>query len=49
MFAALLVSLNNWFDRQERHSRDAYLAESHDIVELEHRIRVLESENIRAL
>jgi hypothetical protein len=49
MFAALLMNLNNWFERLERQSRDAYLAESHDIVELEHRIRVLESEGIRAL
>jgi len=49
MFAALLMSLNTWFERLEHQSRDAYLAESHDIVELEHRIRVLESESIRPL
>lgn len=49
MFAALLMGLNTWFERLERQSRDAYLAESHDIVELEHRIRALESESFRVL
>jgi len=49
MFAALMMGLSSWFERLERQSRDAYLAESHDIVELEHRIRVLETESFRVL
>jgi hypothetical protein len=49
MIAALFMGLSNWFERLERQGRDAYLNESHDIVELEHRIRVLETESFRVL
>jgi len=43
------LGLSNWFERLERQGRDEYLAGSQDIVELEHRIRVLETESFRVL
>jgi Protein of unknown function (DUF3563) len=49
MFAALMMGLNNWMERLERQRRDAYLSESSDIVELEHRIRTLETRSFNAL
>jgi hypothetical protein len=49
MFAALMMGLNNWLERIERQRRDAYLSESSDIVELEYRIRTLETRSFNAL
>lgn len=43
MLVKLLDSLNNWFENAERRRNEAFLAESKDIIELEHRIRQLES------
>jgi hypothetical protein len=37
-----LDRLDNWFARQEQREREAYLAQSADIFELEQRIRRLE-------
>ncbi|MDR3101398.1 MAG: DUF3563 family protein [Paraburkholderia sp.] len=42
MFAYLLEKLSNWFETAERRRRDAYLASSADIVQLEQRIRLIE-------
>ena len=42
MFAYIFESLSNWLENAERGRRDAYLAESSDIFELERRIRALE-------
>ena len=38
----ILHRLDRWFWRQEQKARDAYLAQSHDIFELERRIAALE-------
>ncbi|MGF6410312.1 DUF3563 family protein [Paraburkholderia sp. MM5482-R1] len=43
MFAFLLETLSNWFETAERSRREAYLASSSDIVQLEQRIRSLET------
>jgi hypothetical protein len=43
MFAYILEALSNWFEVSERTRREAYLASSTDIVQLEQRIRSLES------
>jgi hypothetical protein len=43
MFAYLLEKLSTWFETAERRRRETYLAESADIVQLEQRIRSLES------
>ncbi|WP_153074959.1 DUF3563 family protein [Paraburkholderia bonniea] len=43
MFAYFLENLSNWFERAERNRREAYLASSTDIVQLEQRIRSLEA------
>jgi len=43
MFAYLLEKLNTWLESAERNSREAYLASSSDIVELERRIRSIET------
>jgi hypothetical protein len=42
MFAYILEKLSNWFESAERSRREAYLAASTDIVQLEQRIRSLE-------
>jgi hypothetical protein len=39
MFAPFLVLLNAWFEKAERKRREALLASSQDIYELEDRIR----------
>jgi hypothetical protein len=39
MFAPFLVLLNAWFEKAERRRREALLASSRDIYELEDRIR----------
>jgi Protein of unknown function (DUF3563) len=49
MFAALMMGLNNWLERLERQRREAYLSEAGDIVELENRIRKLETSSNLAL
>ena len=38
----LLDRQDRWFWRQEQKSRDAYLAQSHDVFDLERRIAALE-------
>ena len=43
MFAFVIEKLSNWFETAERDRREAYLAESSDIVQLEQRIRSLET------
>ncbi|MGV2293617.1 DUF3563 family protein [Trinickia sp. YCB016] len=43
MFAYVLEKLSNWFETAERRRREAYLASSADIVQLEQRIRSLET------
>lgn len=43
MLAYLLEKLSNWFEAAERSRREAYLAASSDVVQLEQRIRSLES------
>jgi hypothetical protein len=43
MFAYLLETLSTWFETAERDRREAYLATSSDIVQLEQRIRTLET------
>ncbi|MFL9965385.1 DUF3563 family protein [Paraburkholderia sediminicola] len=42
MFAHLLETLSTWFETAEPSRREAYLASSSDIVQLEQRIRSLE-------
>lgn len=44
MFAYILEALSNWFEVAERTRREAYLASSSDIVQLEQRIRSLETD-----
>jgi Protein of unknown function (DUF3563) len=43
MFAYVLEKLSTWFETAERSRREAYLASSSDIVQLEQRIRSLET------
>ncbi|HEV3105254.1 MAG TPA: DUF3563 family protein [Trinickia sp.] len=43
MMAYILEKLSNWFESAERDRREAYLATSSDIVDLERRLRTLES------
>ena len=43
MFAVILEKLSTWFETAERSRREAYLASSSDIVQLEQRIRSLET------
>ena len=43
MFAYILDNLSNWFETAERRRREAYLASSADLVQLEQRIRSLET------
>jgi Protein of unknown function (DUF3563) len=43
MIAYLVEKLSNWFESAERNRREAYLASSTDIVQLEQRIRSLET------
>jgi hypothetical protein len=43
MFAYVIEKLSNWFESAERTRREAYLASSSDIVQLEQRIRALET------
>jgi hypothetical protein len=43
MFAFVVEKLSHWFETAERTRREAYLAESSDIVQLEQRIRSLET------
>lgn len=43
MFAYILEKLSNWFESAERSRREAYLASSSDIVDLERRLRSLEA------
>jgi hypothetical protein len=49
MIAYIFASLNQWFENAERSRRDAYLAQSTNIAELEHRIRALEDGGYRVL
>ncbi len=42
MFAFILEKLSNWFETAERSRREAWLATSSDIVQLEQRIRSME-------
>jgi hypothetical protein len=43
MFAYILEKLSTWFETAERNRREEYLASSSDIVQLEQRIRSLET------
>ena len=43
MIAFVIETLSSWFEAAERSRREAFLAESSDIVELERRIRSLET------
>lgn len=43
MFAYVLEKLSTWFETAEARRREAWLASSTDIVQLEQRIRSLES------
>jgi len=44
MLDALFEKLGKVFERAEHHTRDAYLADSVDLVDLENRMRALETE-----
>ena len=44
MFASFFEKLSVWFETAERNRREEYLAQSSDIVQLEKRIRSLETE-----
>ena len=44
MFAYILEKLSTWFETAEFRRREAWLATSTDIVELERRLRSLESD-----
>ena len=48
MFAYLIEKLSFWFEAAEQRRREAYLAESTDIVQLEQRIRSLETNGYNA-
>lgn len=41
MFVYILEKLSNWFESAERNRREAYLAASSDVVDLERRLRSL--------
>ena len=43
MVAYIIEKLSNWFESAERARREAYLASSSDIVDLEKRLRSLEN------
>jgi hypothetical protein len=43
VFIYILEKLSTWFEAAERNRREAYLASSSDIVQLEQRIRSLET------
>lgn len=43
MIAYILETLSNWFESAERSRREAYLASSSDVVDLERRLRSLET------
>lgn len=43
MFAFILEKLSNWFESAERSRREDYLASSSDVVDLERRLRSLET------
>jgi hypothetical protein len=43
MIAFVVEKLSTWFETAERSRREAYLAEASDIVQLEQRIRSLET------
>ncbi|HEX7684482.1 MAG TPA: DUF3563 family protein [Trinickia sp.] len=43
MFAYIIEKLSNWFESAERSRREAYLASSSDVVDLERRLRSLET------
>jgi hypothetical protein len=43
MFAFIIEKLSTWFEIAEQRRREEYLAQSSDIVQLEQRIRSLES------
>jgi hypothetical protein len=43
MVAYIIEKLSNWFESAERTRREAYLASSSDIVDLEKRLRALEN------
>jgi hypothetical protein len=43
MFVYILEKLSNWFESAERNRREAYLASSSDVVDLERRLRSLEA------
>lgn len=49
MLTYIFASLNVWFETAERRRREAYLASSSNIAELEHRIRTLEDNGYRVL
>lgn len=49
MFAYLLSKLGTWFESLEIRRREAYLAASVDVVQLEQRIRSLQSGRDRLL
>lgn len=42
MFAYLIEKISTWFEAAEQRRREAYLAQSTDIVQLEQRLRSLE-------
>jgi hypothetical protein len=42
VFAFVIEKLSIWFETAERNRREAYLASSSDVVQLEQRIRSLE-------
>ena len=48
MFAFLIERLSIWFEAAEQRRREAYLAQSTDIVQLEKRIRSLETNGYNA-
>ena len=43
MIAYIVEKLSNWFESAERSRREAYLASSSDVVDLERRLRSLET------
>jgi len=49
MFAFLIEKLSNWFETAERRRREAYLASSADIVQLEQRLRSIETNGYNSL
>ncbi|HKR45187.1 MULTISPECIES: DUF3563 family protein [Paraburkholderia] len=49
MFAFVLEKLSNWFETAERRRREAYLASSADIVQLEQRLRSIETNGYNSL